>query len=85
MTNCQLTVTDNVTSAPSVGQSTITQKDESRVEQVGARQQEGLLRGEICLLPLPIKQNVGHQTAEEQNPTILFTLFWIKEEIGLIW
>lgn len=34
MTNYQLTMTDNTTSAPSVGQSAITQKDESVAEQI---------------------------------------------------
>lgn len=47
-------MTDNVTSAPSVGQSAITQKDEGAAEQVGAQDQGDLSSGKNCLLSLAV-------------------------------
>lgn len=50
-------MTDNVTSAPWVGQSPITQKEESRAEQ--AQDQEDLLSGKNLFVAVCWSQNIG--------------------------
>lgn len=76
-------MTDNVTSAPSVGQSAINQKDEGRAEQVGSQDREDLSSGKICLLNRAVgwsdwtpyecvTEDSTTQTAEQQKPHYSF-------------